>query len=292
MHRNQYLITFQEMDANELGLSKLKFCGMTVYHHPSLRATVDHHESSGILLLGYIIDPQKPGSTDADLVHSLVTTCPAKEQLFKRLQALSGRFVIIYKSSEDLIAVGDPCGSRQIYYQGDKCVLTSSLQLFWDATGTAPKISAPKEAILGCPEYEVAERAWIGTESPDDRVHKVLPNHYLNMRSRAVYRIPVDTGQLVAEKDGCEYAAEVLRGSMEGIRSRFEALQTLTAGFDTRTLLAAARDFAAETEFFVFACSDEDESFPDLYVPLRLSRKLSLYFRIVRPPPLKAVQPH
>jgi len=282
-HPNQYLITFNKRPLQQLNRSTVSFCGLDVHHHASLAVTTAHHGVVSILLIGYIIDPERPAFSDRDIIASLAHECATKEQLFRCLQHLSGRFALVYNSSDDRIVVGDPCGCRRIYYSFTEGVVTSSLDLFWDAFGMPRRVASPKQALVDLPAYEVAERAWIGTESFDDRLHLVLPNHYLDLKKESVQRIPVDCSQLIDENDVCEYAAVTLKGSMAAIRNRFHVLQTLTAGFDTRTLLAASRDFAADTEFFVFASPDEDEKWPDVSIPLRLSRRLGLFLRVVRP---------
>ena len=286
-HPNQYLIALRKQPLRRHALSTVDFAGAVVYHSSSLAAVTACHDAVSILLIGYIIDPQRPALLDRDIIVTLAHECPTKERLFRRLQCLSGRFVLVYRSAEDLIATGDPCGCRRIYYGFGEGVLTSSLQLFWDAFETSPRVAEPKRAVLELPAYEVADRAWIGTESLDDRLCLLLPNHYLDLRNESVHRIPVDCSQLIGANEVCEYAAATLKGGMAAIRNRFSVLQTLTAGFDTRTMLAASRDFVGNTEFFVFASPDEDERWPDVAIPLRLSRRLGLFLRVVRPSPVR-----
>jgi hypothetical protein len=283
---NQYLIASIDRGEDNLELPKSRFGPLTIYHHPALRVTVARHESTEILLLGYVLDPSKPLSSDFEILDALARSCPGKAQLFERLQSLSGRFVLLFSTPDEFVALNDACGSRRIYYSLDPAglVLTSSIDMFRHYRNSAPEVSPAKREILESSEYERAERAWIGAESPDDRLWKVLPNHYLDLNRRSVSRIPVDVRQLIDESSLCEYSATVLRESLRAALSRFEAVaQPLTAGWDSRGLLAASRDFLSSIDLFVFARPDQDETWPDVSIPMRVSRRLNLRLTVIRP---------
>ena len=234
-------------------------------------------------MLGFIIDPDNPERSNHQVLEALISSSPNSERLFHNLQTLSGRFVLLYKTDSEYIVVGDPCGSRQIYYDPASNSITSSVKLYWDALGTDPKISGVKKEIISLEDFKILEQAWFGDESLDDRLFKLLPNHYYDFNKRCVERIPINSSLFINEKELHEYACHILEGSMKAIRKRFQVLQTLTAGWDTRTLLAASREYTKDTEFVVFVAPDYDDTTHDIRIPLRLGRRFDLFLRVVRP---------
>ncbi len=287
MYKNQYFITNTPLN-NPHGLRISTFNDLNVYSHPSLNITKANHGAVEVLILGYILDPLKPKRTDEEVALDLVEPPNTKESILKKTQLLSGRFVLIFKNDVDFILLGDTLSLRKVYYGfiGEDTILTSSIKMFLDLYGNELQISYLKEQYINTREFKKDDSKWFGHESLDDRLNNLLPNHFLDIAKQKVQRRPI-YHELINEKDTLEYAAEVLKGSIQAINRRFHVLQALTAGWDSRVLLAASKEIKDDILYFIFDQSSPNERHPDIWVPRNLSAKLGFNFLAIKPGRLK-----
>ena len=284
MYKNQYYITNLKL-ADPYGLKIISFSNLNVYFHPSLNISIAKKDSTEILLLGYIINPFKSLETNNNIIKYLAETCSSKESLFKILQSLSGRYVLLYKNKDDFIALNDVCALKQLYYGFvDKhIVLTSSPRMFVDFYGGDLQISEQIKEVIDLEEYLDNECTLFGDKCIDNRLLMVLSNHFLNIKNKKVNRMPIYFDEFPNERAALEHAATVLQGSISAMTSRHQVLQMLTAGWESRSLLAASKQVRDRIKYFVFDLSNGNPRHPDVWVPRKLSEKLGLNFKIEIP---------
>lgn len=276
--------------SDNIVLNESKFNNLNVYSHPSLDIIAAHNGSTALLLLGFILDPLHPDQNNDDIVKDIADKCTTKEILFRRIQHLSGRFVLLYKNEIDFIVMGDTCNLRNLYYSfiDNNVILTSSPKMFMDLYGKELVMSALKQEFINMKEYIESERNWFSDESFDDRLNKVLPNHYLDITTKKVVRTPIFQDELISQKDTLEYTAIILKGSLKALYRRFKVLlQPITAGTDTRTLLAASKELKDNIQYYSFDTSTLKDRPPDSWVPQRLSARLGICFQLIRPGALR-----
>jgi hypothetical protein len=139
-----------------------------------------------------------------------------------------------------------------------------------------------KQDFINSARYKKKESAWIGDKSIDDRLQKILPNHYLDLTKMEVRRTPLypcrnctDEGSII------EIASSILKGTFTALSNRFELIQPLTAGWDTRILLAASKELKDHILYYTF---DTASNFiaSDMRVAANLARKLGLNFKQIQ----------
>lgn len=283
MYKNQYIISNMAY-ANHDQLKITTFNNLHVYSHQSLNISHAKNLSSEILLLGYIINPFKPYDNNDDIVKELAESCNSKEALFKKIQQLSGRFSLLFKNGIEFIVVNDACALRQLYYAfiDNNIFLTSSPRMFLDFYGGELQSSDDKLNFTKLEEYEMNDHEWYGDKCIDNRLMKVLPNHHLDITNRTIKRTSIYFDQVVNEKDIIEYSAALLKGNMAAITKRYKVIQPLTAGWDSRTLLAASKEYLHDIQFYVIDFSGADKLLPDVWVSKNLSEKLGLNYQVVK----------
>ena len=287
--RNQFFISNQDLPA-DYGLSLTVLGNLNIYTHPILNISSAVSESSEILLLGYILNPLAPSLTSQAIIESIVVKAKTKDAFFHAIQTLSGRFVLLYKNNSDFLITGDAWNSRYIFYSfdNDRVILTSSQRMYVDLYGKIAQISEEKQELMRMSKFHELEWSWYGDEGFDDRLKRILPNHYLDLTSRRIYRIPIFRDSLIDSDDLIEYAATVIKGSISAMTRRYHVVQPLTAGLDSRMLLAASRDNLDSIDYFVFNHKDSVQNNHDVLVPDRLSYKLGFCLRTIRPARLRA----
>jgi nitrite reductase/ring-hydroxylating ferredoxin subunit len=206
---------------------------------------------------------------------------------------MGGRFALLYKNNQEFIAVNDACAHRNIYYgiiEGSQ-VFTSSPRMFLDFIGNELQTTDVIRdfARMVHQNENSNECAWYGDKSIDKRLRKVLSNHYLDITENSVHRIPINLSALIKEHDAIEYAATVLKGSMQAILNRYRVIQPLTAGWDSRTLLAAGKDIKDKIQYYILDFDQSGNGYgqPDVWVPSKLSSALGLRFQVIKPEPIK-----
>ena len=288
LFRNQYLAVSNHTASSLPGMRAVDFGGVRIHAHSALNVSVATRPPTSVALLGYIIDPLHPERTNQDIVDALAATCDTQEALFREIEPLSGRYVLLYQNPSSFVATGDACHLRQMYFGfiEENFVLTSSPKLFLTFFRSDLRISREKEEFLHLPAYTEQEGAWYGDQAPDDRLSKLLPNHYLDLVHRQVRRIPYPSWHERPNEDQViEYASALLKGTYASLSRRYRLMQPITAGWDSRILLSAGRDCRQDVQFYVFALSSPDDA--DVWVPRNLSRRLGVDFTVIEPGALR-----
>lgn len=284
MYRNQYIILHKSKTIQVTGLIPVNFEDLVIYAHPSLNVTVAVNGSVKISLIGFTINPSDPEANNDKIVSNLVADCPKYEDFLQAVEGFTGRYVLIYKNDLSFNLTGDACHLRQIFYGriNDSIICTSSPKLFLDAFNIEPSISTEKMEIIHNINFIKNESIWYGDESIDTRLKKLLPNHYLDLLEIQSKRIPIlSLGSFESEEQTLEYVAIMLRNTYKSLSGKYKLLQPLTAGWDSRILLAASRDQKNSISYYVFDESSGTD--PDAWVPSKLGKKFNLDFRILQP---------
>lgn len=285
MYRNQYLAVTQVKKTNFHGITPICFNGLYIYPGDCLNTSIATNLSTEILLLGHVINPLIPEASNDEIVSKLVQCCPTQESLFKEVQILSGRYVLIYKNESSFIVIGDACHLKQIYFGflNENTILTSSPKMFLDYFDFDLKTCQLKEKFINNSLYQKRQSTWYGNKCLDDRLNKLLANHYLDLNKQEVKRIPLYfLEELSSEADIIDFASTILKGTFASLANRYKLIQAVTAGLDSRMLLAASKDFKDKIQYYVFDHSSS-HSIPDVWVPNNLARKLKLDFSSIRP---------
>jgi hypothetical protein len=255
--------------------------------HDDLPFTTKSQNAVTATLIGIAIDPLNPQYTEADILLSLIKKASDITTLIHATASLVGRWVIIFQNPSDTYVFTDPCGFRQVFYYSDG-------QQFW--CGSQPEIIRANHQLslvtdenlinfLTNPIFARRESAWVGAKTVYDKCFHLLPNHYLSVHHLEPIRfypsttnpIPINSMSEVIESSGL-----ILKGIMAALTKRYDVCLAVTAGWDSRILLAASRDVCEHIEYYVYRSSIPGSN-PDVWVPQGLAKKLNINF-IVRSP--------
>lgn len=167
-------------------------------------------------------------------------------------------------------------------------MITSSPKLFLHNFDLSLKSNPVKSQFVHSPEFKESQHSWFGNKSPDDRLKKLLPNHYLDIQNRTIHRLPVfqelDRVPL-SEKEIIDQSSTLLTGTYRALSNRnYKLIQPLTAGWDSRVLLAASKSIPKTIDYYVFNRENKNpEKYQDVRIPAKLADKLNLNFEIIQP---------
>jgi len=129
------------------------------------------------------------------------------------------------------------------------------------------------------------EYRWPVAASPFKELRHLLPNHWLDLRSGISRRFwpcaPL-------ERSGVDAAVErlqvLLPGLVRAAASRHDLVLSLTAGLDSRVVLAAARGVVDRIRIMSLRQGRQPDNHPDIEIPARLLGRLGLAHDVVRAP--------
>jgi hypothetical protein len=284
--RRQFLLTAGPMVMFD-NWNCLKLEQHFLYTHPDLDVVAVGGLDKRIVLVGCIFDYSQPEKENAEILEDIHKSVQNVNELFVRIKQYAGRYVLLYKDYASTIILQDALALREVYY----CVKDNRI-----VCGSQPNLIAE----YGNPRIEERNdtefleyyqknstnkrwspyRKWIGDETYYEGVKHLLPNHFLDINKRGASRYwpnePIKRLDLdEAVSRGCSF----LQGSMRAIVNRYPVMMAVTAGTDSRTLLAASRGMQNKIYYFV---NDEGlgRSNPDISIPNKIFKSINVPFHV------------
>jgi hypothetical protein len=267
--------------------------------HPDLPVTHLGEGSRSVTLLGYLLDPERPEMGDAGLVSELLPG-PGRgaRDALARTAGWGGRFALLVRDGDEALLFHDACGLRQVYWAvaGGEAWCASQPGLLARELGLAHDPEAA--TFMASRGEDDGAVYWMpGDRSMYREVRCLLPNHLLDLAAGAAHRFwpgPSPLPAPVPAAAAVEAAARTLRGLVEGARRRFPLSVPLTAGWDSRLMLALSRDLIHDVTCFTLTYPTAPAGSRDVVVPARLLARLGVPHLVVPYPrqvdePLKAI---
>jgi hypothetical protein len=282
LYRGQFMLGPQFVEELEGWQRHRLGPGLLLTAHPDLEVTVARSESRWLALVGYVLDPFNAAATNADLVASLLHDVAAGKDLFRAAARLGGRWILIDADASRTRLFHDAVGVRQVYYTeiGRVGALWCASQpgLLGETLHLPPNVEA--NAIISSIEWPDGEHRLPGTTSPFLGVRRLQPNHYLDLSTGTSHRYwPMERLARVRFEDCVESSSAMLRGLMESAVRRFPLGISITAGRDSRLVLAAARRIALGASYVTVAKPTQPAW--DVEVPAKLLPQLGLTHDII-----------
>lgn len=282
MKIKQYILSSQSIELEFLDFLEIQFGDVFLYYEPSLEITKLQVEDIELCLLGFIINPLKPMLGHDEILRDLATKT-TKEELFREIGHYSGRFLLLYRNNLDCIVLHDMFGQRQLnYYQtNNHLLLSSSVKLMVDILKDKVEFIPESSLLKQDKGFQRFDQWFLGDLTWIKQVKKLLPNHYFDFKRNSVQRIPFTQPNRMTEKEVLEYIREILQGNYKAVFNRYERVfQALTAGYDSRTLLALSNDFWKDIQFYTFNRGDANSK-RDTHIAKHLSHQFQFHYQEV-----------
>ena len=217
---------------------------LVVRAHPDLPLQQVTQNGVRATLLGYLIDPTAPSHKDHQILVNLLSACRSAADAPAIASHLGGRWVMLVDDDSNSLLFHDPCGLREVFFSNDK------LDQFWCAS--QPERIAEINDLQPSDEARTFmatdyfakghEPWWPGDKTAYDEITHLLPNHVLDLRTRKTQRFwPTEHAGSLDFETAAQAASELLRKILEAAGRRFRLALPLTAGMDSRMILAAAK---------------------------------------------------
>jgi hypothetical protein len=253
-----------------------KIGGWVLSHHATLpRITLRSTNGDPVgWLLGYPISADGVLLPDGSLLGSVPSSGPA---LHDWLADFGGRWIAVIADGPEPSVYLDPTGSLAAVYSPLDRIVASTPNLVPYRTGREDNVGLIR--ATGIP-WEDAEYPLDLT--PRHGVRRLLPNHHLQLSTfRAERHWPAEAWTTDPDIDtAVARIAELTKRNVRAIVNTKPSYLPLTAGRDSRMLLACARDVLSDLAFYTVPMPDRQADL-DTRVASRMSTALGLDHRVV-----------
>ena len=285
-YMNQFLLgpAFAEHMA---GWQRVVVAGeLSLTAHPDLACTQASAGARELTLIGHMLDPLAPAASNADILRALLDAFADRSALIAATDRLGGRWLLIATDGRDRFLFHDALGLRQAFYTdpattGNVWVM-SQPGLAGEMLALEPDEQAERfvdsPAVRRTPQYR-----WPASGAPFKGLKHLLPNHWLDLRSAQSRRYwPLRPLEKFTADAAIERLSVLLSGQIRAAAARFELALGLTAGLDSRMVLAAARDVVDRISIITVRQGVMPDEHPDIQVPARLLKRLGLTHQVIR----------
>lgn len=287
LYRNQFVLGPYFIDECP-SWKKMKIRNsMCLTTHPDLNVYQGTHENKTITLIGYILDPDNPSADDRDIVNRLITKNLDFDKFLDRSSRFGGRWILIVDNGISVRLFHDAVGLRQVFYTDidHASDLWCASQPGMIAERLKLRMDPSASNFINSFQQRNKEYWWPGDSCPYKEIKHLPPNHYLNLETGLRCRYwPNRTLEKLPFEDVVEKTAKTLQGLMESASTRYELAVSLTAGWDTRMLLAASKEIRNKVSYVTIRQGGMPGNHADITVPSLLASRFGLRHAIVEAP--------
>lgn len=252
--------------------------------HPDLDHVHLKKNNIEIILLGFILDPLNPKFSDEEIVKNLLDTTSDFNSVIKSTYNYSGRWIIIYKYDNDIHFFHDAAGSRQIFYTFHESGVWCASQPHTIAKEL--KISKSNDPdlleFINSKEFEEDEHCMVGNGTIFPDIFHLMPNHSLSIINKNISRYwPDEPIPKLTMDEATDKISKLFTGLYESASNRFELMQSVTAGVDSRALLAASKKVSKDIFYFIQKFDKLTKLSPDIRVPNKFLPSIGLDFNVM-----------
>jgi len=286
-YRRQFLLSREPVP----GLDQWKVLSigpLLAYAHPDLETSHARGPELELLLLGFVLDPRQPSASNQQILDRLSSGCTTFRQILDELAPLTGRFALVCIAKSGISIVSDALALREVYYSTspNRIVCASQPNLLAQFAKPAIGLSTDPAVQHFCEHHHPNVRhgrLWPGDGTPYTDTRHLLPNHYLDITSTSAIRYwPNQQIQRLELKEAVRRSAEFLTGAIDAASRRSKLMMAITAGWDSRALLAASRPVSDRIYYFINQHSHLTPESADIRVPRAIFERLGLPFHVHR----------
>jgi hypothetical protein len=237
-----------------------------------------------MILLGYVLAPNNPAWNDREILEPVLQKSSSLQEITSAFYELAGRYVCFVSLDNALYAFSDTLGFRSLYYyESQSCVWCASQPSILAEIAGLQQDTMIVNDLSKIKHFNDGTEYWYpGQSTPFKGVYHVLPNHYLDLNKRNTVRYWPDK---TLEQHSCEecvpLCAYLLEQIMKSAATRFDLEIAVTAGLDSRMVLAGSRSISENAVFFTHTHPRLNEHGKDITVPSALLKANGLNHTVV-----------
>ena len=284
--RKQFILTKKNLK-NNINWKKTKISKFSLYSDVELEVNTFSNIGMELFLIGDAFDYQNPCDSNEEILKSVISDNVSLIEIIKRFDEFSGTYIVLYnnKLTNQLIAFNDATAQREIYYyleNNTDLVLGSQTNIISSIFDCELDQSKKATDFYSSTSFK-KKKSYVGDLTEYKDIKHLKPNHYLDLNSSEIKRfypyrsLSKSNADFVAKK-----SADMIKGYLESASNRYRLLLPVSAGWESRILLAASKDIQNKCHYFVFQSVDLSDKHIDIKIPKILLKKLNLKLHIVK----------
>jgi hypothetical protein len=253
--------------------------------HPDLQITRFNSNDIDITLLGYILDPESPGSNNTQILEKKITKVSNINDVISKFFDLAGRYVCIVSIKNQFYFFSDTLGFRTLYYKfdGPRFWCASQPSLLSEYFNLKPD-KAINVDLLNIDSFRNKTEHWYpGTITSFAEIFHLLPNHFLDITKKNQFRYwPTTELESLTIEESTHQCTKLLEKIMESAASRFDLEVAVTSGLDSRMVLAGCRSLKKQATFFTHTHPNLAITRADIRIPSMMCQQLGLDHKIIK----------
>ena len=254
--------------------------------HPALSLCHRSDGNRSLTLIGYIVDPDQVNATDLDVVDKLLGKYSSIQELINATFRFGGRWVLIAQDGNRRYLFNDPLGLRQAFYTDTVCTDNDLWVMSQTGMGAELLGLTMDPSSRDYMEWRMSqghhEYMWPGTTSPFREILHLLPNHYLDINTGRCHRFwPRERLEQISLDEAIDRVADRMPRLLEAAVNRFDLALGLTAGLDSRLVLAASKAISERISYISVQNVMMHAEHADLTVPANILQKLGLRHDVI-----------
>ena len=232
-------------------------------------------ENKEIVIIGLCIDAR---GEIKDIGQHIIDNYNYIKEIAEFSQRLAGRYVIIYKNSQEIWTFGDATVSMQINYcksNNDFCM--SSIDNI-TATYFNYKVSDYSLKIRNGGNYS---QAMPNDITMFDEIKSLLPNYILNINNGEKTIIDIKYNNNINNIENINKANTLINNITSEYNQRYKIICPLTSGYDSRACFAFLKKHVKDLKCYTFKINKKDKYTGDIKVAMKIANDYNLEYDII-----------
>jgi hypothetical protein len=282
LYRRQFILASKEIPLLS-AWKRINLMDKYILHvHPDLEFNEVKKQNKHLILLGEVYDPNDIHAGSLKIMDTLVENNTIGE-LADSTYTLAGRYAFIFIMNNKIFLLNDPSASRKVYYTINRDVnwCGSQPHLIADLCNIAPSVNQEVVDYYQSEEFLSKRQVNVINNTRYDIIRQLLPNQYLDLETGITTRFfPIRPLKRISLREGVKEASAVITNIMKSFHARHKLMMAVTAGNDTRILLAASRQVADDMYFYVNKSANMPWDHLDIRVAESLLKKMGYTLNI------------
>lgn len=257
MFDRQFYIRYKqdEIEYDNVKFNKFIFNKLIIHYSKLISINSCKNSNLEVCAIGDLIFPYKPTYTSKDIVEKILYKCKSLEDIIDMSNKFSGRYVIIVSIDNSIYFIPDCFALMGIYYAKikNKKIISSNPKLLLNVLNENRQLNNDYNEFLQNEESKKLEYQIYGYTWFDSRIKKVLPNNYLEIEEFKLNRIAVDIIDNKSEDEIINDGINIISGTIEALINRYNVIMPITAGLDSRLLLALSKKYKDQIRYYIFS---------------------------------------
>jgi len=281
--RNQYVFSRNGLNISLPEGWKIRgIAGYLLAVAPDLPLHTYQGEQVSYFLIGLAFHIEYPSLNEKEILNRF----PEEFNAFlNAIDFLSGNFVIIRKAKDSVEILNDNSASLKAFYLLDNTG-------FVDAVASDPALlkelytleedNSPEAQYFYNSSFFKKNQIRLGDRTQFRNVFQVLPNHFLDIASaKSIRFFPREKKEESSLNESIDKTNYYLTSVIDAASRRYNLKCGLTAGWDSRMVLAATKHKKHEVLYYTFYSSNKMEQNKDIEIARKIAETLNLHYKLI-----------